>query len=43
VQARLGDLGVRLGAGTPAELQALLKREIARWGQVIKAAKIEPE
>lgn len=43
VQARLGDLGVRLGAGTPAELQALLKREIQRWGQVIKAAKIEPE
>jgi tripartite-type tricarboxylate transporter receptor subunit TctC len=43
VQDRLGKLGMRLGAGTPAELQALLVSEIARWGAVIRAAKIEPE
>ncbi len=43
VQARLGALGVRLGGSTPAELQQLLAREIARWGAVIRAAKIEPE
>jgi tripartite-type tricarboxylate transporter receptor subunit TctC len=43
VQARLGPLGVRLGGSTPTELQQLLAREIARWGAVIRAAKIEPE
>ena len=32
-----------LQAGTPAELQALLASEIRRWGDVIRAAKIEPE
>ena len=36
-------LGMRLQAGTPAELQALLGSEIRRWGDVIRAAKIEPE
>jgi tripartite-type tricarboxylate transporter receptor subunit TctC len=43
VVARLAPLGLRLGAGTPAELQALLASEIQRWGAVIRAAKIEPE
>ena len=43
VQERLGKLGVRLHAGTPQELQALLGSEIKRWGDVIRAAKIEPE
>jgi len=43
VQDRLGRLGMRLQAGTPAELQALLGSEIKRWGEVIRAAKIEPE
>ena len=43
VQAQLGKLGMRLQAGTPAELQALLGAEITRWGAVIKAARIEPE
>jgi tripartite-type tricarboxylate transporter receptor subunit TctC len=43
VQERLGPLGLRLAASTPAELQALLVRETARWGAVIRAAKIEPE
>ena len=43
VQDKLGKLGMRLGAGTPAELDALLASEIKRWGDVIRAAKIEPE
>jgi tripartite-type tricarboxylate transporter receptor subunit TctC len=43
VRDRLGRLGMRLQAGTPAELQALLGSEVKRWGDVIRAAKIEPE
>ena len=43
VQARLGKLGMRLHSSTPAELQALLGSEIKRWGEVIRAAKIDPE
>ena len=43
VQERLGKLGMRLQAGSPADLQALLGSEIKRWGEVIRAAKIEPE
>lgn len=43
VQERLGRLGMRLAAGSPAELQALLAGEITRWGAVIRAAGIEPE
>lgn len=43
VKDRLGKLGVRIAAGTPAELDALLGSEIKRWGDVIRAAKIQPE
>lgn len=43
VQSRLGKLGVTVQAGSPAELQSLLQSEIKRWGDVIRAAKIEPE
>jgi tripartite-type tricarboxylate transporter receptor subunit TctC len=43
VQARLGKLGMRLQGSTPAELQALLGSEIKRWGDVMRAARIEPE
>ncbi|WP_326539524.1 Bug family tripartite tricarboxylate transporter substrate binding protein [Pseudorhodoferax sp.] len=43
LQQRLAGLGVRAQPGTPAELQALLQQEIRRWGQVIRAARIEPE
>jgi tripartite-type tricarboxylate transporter receptor subunit TctC len=43
VQDKLGRLGVQVQASSPAELQALLASEIKRWGEVIKAAKIEPE
>ena len=41
VQQRLAPLGVRLAAGTPAELQTLLGSEIKRWGDLIRSAKIE--
>lgn len=43
VREKLGKLGMRLGASSPAELQTLLTGEIKRWGDVIRAAKIEPE
>jgi tripartite-type tricarboxylate transporter receptor subunit TctC len=43
VRDKLAPLGMRLAAGTPAELQALLVGEIQRWGEVIRRAKIEPE
>jgi tripartite-type tricarboxylate transporter receptor subunit TctC len=43
VQARLGKIGMQVQASSPAELQALLQSEIKRWGEVIQAAKIEPE
>jgi tripartite-type tricarboxylate transporter receptor subunit TctC len=43
VQEKLGRLGVRVQGGTPAELQTLLTGEIKRWGDVIRAARIEPE
>jgi tripartite-type tricarboxylate transporter receptor subunit TctC len=43
VASRLGAMGLRLQAGTPTELQALLASEIRRWAEVIRAAKVEPE
>ncbi len=43
VRQRLQELGVRAQSGTPAQLEALLGTEIKRWGEVIRAAKIEPE
>ncbi len=43
VQERLGKLGMRLGAGTPAQAQALLASETRRWAELIRAAKIEAQ
>jgi tripartite-type tricarboxylate transporter receptor subunit TctC len=43
VQDKLAKLGMRAAASTPAELERLLAGEIKRWGDVIRAAKIEPE
>jgi tripartite-type tricarboxylate transporter receptor subunit TctC len=43
VADKLLSLGVRPQGGTPAQLQALLAREIVHWRQVIAAAKIEPQ
>lgn len=36
VQARMAEQGAEIVAGTSAEGQAFLRREIARWGQVIR-------
>jgi tripartite-type tricarboxylate transporter receptor subunit TctC len=43
VQERLMSLGVRPQGSTPEQLQSLLAGEIKRWGEVIRAAKIEPQ
>jgi len=43
VKDKLGQLGMRVAASTPAELERLLSGEIKRWGEVIRAARIEPE
>lgn len=43
VRDRLGPLGMRLAASSPAELQTLLQSEIRRWSEVIRRAGIEPE
>ena len=43
VRDALRDLGVRAQAGTPAEQAALLEREIRHWGEVVRAAGIQPE
>jgi tripartite-type tricarboxylate transporter receptor subunit TctC len=42
VQDKLAAVGMRLAASTPAEQQALLSNEIRRWGEVIRAARIDP-
>lgn len=39
----LTSLGVRPQGSTPEQMQALLASEIKRWGEVIRAAKIEPQ
>lgn len=43
VARKLQDLGVRAQPGSPAQLQTLLASEIRHWGEVIRAARIEPE
>lgn len=43
VRNTLRDLDVKAQAGTPAELATLLASEIKHWGEVARAAKIDPE
>lgn len=43
VRDKLAKLGMRVSSSSPAELERLLSTEIKRWGDVIRAAKIEPE
>ena len=43
VQGRLDKLGMRLQSSTPQQMGVLLASEIKRWGEVIRAARIEPE
>jgi tripartite-type tricarboxylate transporter receptor subunit TctC len=40
-QARLAQLGMSNSSSSPAEFDAYIKSEIAKWGQVIQDAKIE--
>jgi tripartite-type tricarboxylate transporter receptor subunit TctC len=41
--ARFQTLNLRPGGGTPAEMDAFLKTETKKWGDVIHAAGIQPE
>jgi len=43
LREKLVKLGMRPAASSPAEYGQLLSSEIRRWGEVIRAAKIEPE
>ena len=43
VRQTLLALGVKPQGSTPAEQAALLAQEIRHWGEVVRAAKIEPE
>ena len=37
------EQGNEIGGGTPEQFAALIKAEAARWGKVVRDAKIEPE
>ena len=41
VQKRLGEMGVDLEASTPAEFATFIKRELAKWSEVVKAANVK--
>ena len=41
VKQRLGDLGATPVASTPAEFAAFLKKEDAKWGEVVRKGKIQ--
>jgi len=40
IARRYADLGMSIGSGSPGELDAYIKSEIDKWGQVIKSADI---
>ena len=40
---KLATDGIEVVAGTPAELDAFMRADMARWGNVIKAARIRPD
>jgi tripartite-type tricarboxylate transporter receptor subunit TctC len=43
VRERLLPQGFEIVSGTPESLDALLARDLERWGKVIKAARITAE
>jgi len=43
VKARFDQLGFEVIANTPDEFAAQIRAEIAKWGQVIKDAKVKVE
>jgi tripartite-type tricarboxylate transporter receptor subunit TctC len=43
VQATLAKQGIEAHTSTPAEMAALVKADLARWGRMVKEANIKPE
>ena len=43
VRERFAQQGVEVEASTPEQFTALLQKELPRWAQIIKAAKIQGE
>jgi tripartite-type tricarboxylate transporter receptor subunit TctC len=43
VQARMAEQGADIVASSPAETEAFLRAEIAKWGEVIRANNIRAE
>jgi tripartite-type tricarboxylate transporter receptor subunit TctC len=43
IEARLGDVGVTVLAGSPAQFGMLIADETEKWGRVIRAANIKPD
>lgn len=43
VSTELAKLGMQPATNTPAELTAMMKSELAKWGKVVKEAGIQPE
>jgi tripartite-type tricarboxylate transporter receptor subunit TctC len=43
VQATLAKQGIEVRTSTPAEMAAVVKADLARWGRVVKEANIKPE
>jgi tripartite-type tricarboxylate transporter receptor subunit TctC len=43
VNEQLNGYGAEFIGGTPADLMAFIKREMARWSVVVKAAKIKAD
>ena len=43
VQEVLAKQGIEVRSSTPAEMAAVVKTDLARWGRVVKEANIRPE
>jgi tripartite-type tricarboxylate transporter receptor subunit TctC len=43
VREQLGAQGAEIAAGTPAELAAAVVSDLKRMGELVRAAKIEPQ
>jgi tripartite-type tricarboxylate transporter receptor subunit TctC len=43
IQARMGEQGADIVASTPAETEAFIRSEIAKWGEVIRSNNIRAE
>ena len=43
VSDRLGNEGIEVVAGSPDELAAYIRSEMAKWAKVVKAAAIQPQ